>query len=134
MNRRRLLRFLEEFLARTSEGLMAGYLFGSWARNTARTGSDVDLGLLYRRAPEGTLDSPPRRLESELEIVLGLPVEVVVLNSAPPDLVHRIMRDGEIVLDRDRTERIRFEVRARNEYFDLLPILERYRRSEPVVQ
>jgi len=35
-----------------------------------------------------------------------------------------------LLLDRDRAARIRFEVRARNEYFDLLPTLNRYRRRE----
>jgi hypothetical protein len=32
--------------------------------------------------------------------------------------------------DRDPSARIRFEVRVRNEYFDLLPHLLRYRRME----
>jgi hypothetical protein len=44
------------------------------------------------------------------------------------DLVHRVLRDGVLLLERDRSARIRFEVRARNDYFDLLPHLRRYRR------
>jgi len=55
---------------------------------------------------------------------------VVVLNDAPADLVHRVLRDGVLVLETDRSARIRFEVAKRNEYFDLLPILRRYRRLE----
>jgi hypothetical protein len=51
-----------------------------------------------------------------------------VLNTAPPDLVHRVLRDGVLVLERDASARIRFEVRARNEYFDLRPRLDEYRR------
>jgi hypothetical protein len=65
-----------------------------------------------------------------LERTLGQTVQVVVLNNAPPDLIHRVLRDGRLLLDRDRAARIRFEVRARNEYFDLLPTLNRYRRRE----
>ena len=53
---------------------------------------------------------------------------MVVLNSAAADLVHRVLRDGVIVLDRDRAARIRFEVHARNEYFDLAPLRRLYRR------
>jgi hypothetical protein len=45
------------------------------------------------------------------------------------DLAHRVLRDGLLLLERDRSARIRFEVRARNEYFDLLPHLRRYRRK-----
>jgi hypothetical protein len=50
------------------------------------------------------------------------------LNTAPVSLVHRVLRDGVLVLDRAPSARIRFEVRARNEFFDLQPILARYRR------
>jgi hypothetical protein len=38
------------------------------------------------------------------------------------------LRDGRLVLDRDRAARIRFEVRSRNEYFDMAPIRRLYRR------
>jgi hypothetical protein len=50
------------------------------------------------------------------------------LASASADLVHRILRDGQIGLDRDRARRPRFEVAKRNEYFDLEPIRRLYRR------
>ena len=43
-------------------------------------------------------------------------------------LVHRVMRDGVILLDRDRAARLRFEVQSRNEYFDLAPLRRLYRR------
>jgi uncharacterized protein len=59
---------------------------------------------------------------------LRAPVQVVVLNRASPDLVHRVLRDGRLVLDHDRSARIRFEVRSRNEYFDMAPIRALYRR------
>jgi hypothetical protein len=35
---------------------------------------------------------------------------------------------GRLVLERDRAARIRFEVRSRNQYFDLAPIRRLYRR------
>jgi len=54
-------------------------------------------------------------------------VQIVVLNRASPDLVHRVLRDGQILVDRDRPRRLRFEVQARNEYFDIAPVLRRYR-------
>jgi len=52
----------------------------------------------------------------------------VVLNDAPVDLVHRVLRDGRLVVERDRPARIRFEVRARREFLDLRPVLLHYRR------
>ena len=67
-------------------------------------------------------------LEGELSEALKRPVQCVVMNHAPPDLVHRILRDQQLLLDRDPSLRVRFEVAARNRYFDLKPFLDRYRK------
>lgn len=107
---------------------MAVYLYGSRARGAARSGSDVDLGLLFGSAPSSVLGGPPDRIADELGRKLRLPVQAVVLNTAPPDLVHRVLRDGVLVHDADRSARIRFEVARRREYLDLLPVLQEYRR------
>lgn len=119
---------LRRFFAEHPGDAAAVYLFGSVARGTAREGSDVDLGVLLEEEPPRTLRGLKLDLEADLESLLNVPVQLVVLNRAPPDLVHRVLRDGKLVLDRDRSKRIRFEVKARNEYFDLQPILRRYRR------
>ncbi len=107
--------------------LVAAYLFGSRARGDARASSDVDVAILLGEAPV-SFESWPFELAGELEQELGLRVDVVVLNGAPSDLVHRVLRDGELLVDNDRSARIRFEVRSRNDYFDMLPIRNAYRR------
>ena len=56
-------------------------------------------------------------------------MQVVVLNTAPSHLVHRVLRDGIVVLDRDPSARLGFEVRLRNEYFDLEPMRRMYRNT-----
>jgi len=55
-------------------------------------------------------------------------VQLVILNTAPAELAHHVFRDGRLLVDRDPAARIRFEIRRRNEFFDLQPVLERYRR------
>lgn len=107
--------------------IVAAYLFGSVARGDDRPGSDVDVAILLDHLPEPSLESMPLDLEARLERLLGRPVQIVVLNRASPDLVHRVLRDGQILVDRDRPRRLRFEVQARNEYFDIAPVLRRYR-------
>jgi hypothetical protein len=79
-----------------------------------------------RRQPPGDL---PLDLEADLERLLGVPTQVIVLNHAPVDLVHRVLRDGKLLVDRDPSARIEFEVRARNGFFDLKPVLDQYRAA-----
>ncbi len=121
---------LQEALETAPGDVVSAYLYGSQARGEAREGSDVDVGVLLARRPEPTLRGTARQLESTLEAALRRPVQVVVLNAAPSDLVHRVLRDGVVVLDRDRPARLLFEVQARNEYFDMEPIRRLYRRLE----
>lgn len=125
---RQLEQAIRDQLARDPRGVVAAYLFGSQARGDARPDSDVDVAVLYGEAPPRTLAGQPFDTEDELAGALGRPVQLVVLNTASPDLVHRVLRDGILVVDRDRSARIRFEVAARNAYFDLKPFLDRYRR------
>jgi len=111
--------------------VIAAYLFGSVARGTARPTSDVDVGVLLAADPPRTVDGLGLELEGTLERGIGRRTQVVVLNRAPCDLVHRVLRDGILVLDRNPSARIRFEVDARNRYFDLQPFLRRYRAPVP---
>ena len=115
--------------ANRGANVVAIYLFGSTARGTAKPGSDIDLGILHRRPPASTLAEQPFDVAADLSEQFRRPVDIVVMNGAPVDLVHRILRDGRLVVERDRSARIAFEVRARNEYFDLLPMLRLYRRG-----
>jgi len=120
-------RRLTEFFQAHPRGVAAVYLFGSAARGTARADSDIDVGVLLTETPPPTFDAQPYELEADLERRLGRPVDVVVLNRAPVDLRTRVLRDGRLVLDREPSVRIQFEVQTRNEAFDLEPILHRYR-------
>lgn len=110
-----------------SDGVVSAYLFGSMARGDGTAESDVDVAILLDHQPPPSLESMPLDLEARLERLLGRPVQIVVLNRASPDLVHRVLRDGQILVDRDRPRRLRFEVQARNEYFDIAALLRRYR-------
>ncbi len=128
LGRANWLYFANDFFASSPPEIVAAYLFGSTATGTARPDSDVDVAVLYRAAPPPTLDSGVFDLEADLSRHLGKEAQLVVLNGAPVDLVHRVLMQGRLVLDRDKSARIRFEVESRNEYFDLLAFLRRYRR------
>jgi predicted nucleotidyltransferase len=108
--------------------ILAAWLFGSQARGTARPDSDVDVAVLLGTVPEGRY--PPVEVELGVELTrrLGREVDVVVLNRASPELVHRALRDGELLVERDRAERVRFQVHQRALFFDMQPVWREYRR------
>jgi predicted nucleotidyltransferase len=109
--------------------VVAVYLFGSVARGTAGPRSDIDVGVIYLTAPQSRLLAEPFLDEANLAEQLERTVQIIVMNRASADLVHRVLRDGILVLDQHPSQRIAFEVQARNEYFDLLPTLRRYREG-----
>lgn len=103
------------------DDVVAVWVFGSVARGRERPDSDVDVAVLRGRASSGTLDDLLTTLAADVERAVGRQVDLVVVDDADPDLVQRVLRDGVLVLDRDRRRRIAFEVRKRNEFFDLAP-------------
>lgn len=119
---------LREYFEANARGVVCVYVFGSVARGTARGRSDIDVAVLLERDPPPTLAGSAVSLGGDVERHLGYPVDLVVLNRASVDLVHRVLRDGLLVFDPRPRERIQFEVRARNAYFDLKPVLDRYRK------
>jgi predicted nucleotidyltransferase len=120
---------LRAALEAVPEDLVCAYLFGSRARGTARADSDLDVAVLFERDPPRDIFGLHTDLALRLGEAAGLPVDLVVLNRASPDLAHRVLRDGILLLERSRSRRIAFEVRSRNQYFDLLPHLRRYREG-----
>lgn len=130
MNRDDVLDTVREWVRSRSGGIVAAWVFGSVGRDEMREDSDVDVAVLFSCPPAGRLGAEPAQIESALVRALGREVQVVDLHRAPPDLVHRVLRDGALVFEGDRGARVAFEVRARNEYFDLLPFLQRYRGLE----
>ena len=130
MDRTPIEQRLREFFAHDPRGATAVYLFGSVARDTAGPRSDVDVGVLLDADPPRTLNGLCLDLEDDLRALLRREVQLIILNRASVDLIHRVLRDGRLLLDRDPSRRIAFEVKARREYLDLLPALRRYRRLE----
>lgn len=128
MNTATLIDKLAGYFARTKTPFVCAYLFGSEARGEARPGSDVDVAVLFPAGCSTGLVGPATSIRGDLERLLRRTVDLVDMRNAPVDLIHRILRDGHLLADRDLRERVSFEVQARNEYFDLLPYLRMYRR------
>lgn len=128
MDRATVTETLRSYFAGRAD-VVAAYLFGSTARGEASASSDVDVGVLLA-AGEPSLPADYDVLfaiQDDLEERLHRPVDVLAMNGAPLDLLHRVLRDGILVLDRDPLRRAEFELAARTQYMDFLPLLLRYR-------
>jgi uncharacterized protein len=122
---------LRAALAR-DDRVLAAYLFGSHARGTAGPHSDIDVAVLVDPGLPRRLGGPLTQIQTALELALGpfaARVDLIDLATAPADLVHRVLRDGELLVEHDRRARIEFEVRRRAEYIDLKPYLDEYRKA-----
>lgn len=114
-------------LAAESPKPVCAYLFGSRGREDSCPDSDADIAVLYAIDPPHTLAGMGFELQSSLEHGISLPVDLIVLNHARPELIHSVLRDGQLLYDDEPSLRVAFEVKARREYFDVLPYLQEYR-------
>lgn len=98
------------------------YLFGSLAKGRGHAGSDVDLAVwLDPDALPSAADRADRALdlEARLERLVGRPVQVVVLNDAPPELTHNVLEHGRLLRDADPAARRRHFVGHCTAWLDL---------------
>lgn len=103
-------------------------LFGSSARGASNAHSDVDVALgLAAGARLTALELG--ELASQLTDAAGRPVDLVLLDEAPPGLAYRIFRDGQTIVERDREALVERKARAILEYLDFQPIEEACARA-----
>jgi predicted nucleotidyltransferase len=109
---------------RSEPAVLAACLFGSIARGTAGPMSDVDVGLLLSPGSDGEAacgrvhDALCRELRRD-------DVDVIALAGAPAPLRYRAVRDGQLIVCRDRAAYERLVTRAVLEYLDIKPARDR---------
>ena len=124
---------LSDFLARrVPDGLAVVYLFGGHAEGRAHRESDVDLGVVFRY---DVLPTARERFEAGLRLASeligalgGLPLDLVVLNDAPPGLGARVATTGQVLYCSDPSLEHAFRRDAQLRAADLVPFLRRTRR------
>jgi predicted nucleotidyltransferase len=105
---------------------VAAYLHGSAARG--EPAGDLDVAVAFAGAEPGfvALD----RLAAELRAAAGipdLPIDMRSLGPATPRFRANVLREGELLFERDRTERARLEARFMSAWADFEPIWHRMR-------
>jgi predicted nucleotidyltransferase len=95
-------------------------VFGSNARGTGHVGSDLDVAVGLTSTRIGALELGD--LVSRLESAAGRPVDLVVLDEAPPGLAYRVFRDGRVIVKKNHRAFIERKTRAILEYLDFRPM------------
>ncbi len=100
------------------------YIFGSAAIGKETAESDIDIAVLINDRKKGrkTYESLKKTYYSASPRFSLRTIDIVVLNTAPTFLKHRIIKTGKIVFDRNRRLRVRFVANAIIEYLDYKPI------------
>lgn len=114
--------------------LVALYLFGSLARRTERESSDIDLAFLFEEAfykKDPFLALQEAELFSyELSRLAKRPVESVILNNASLTFAFTVLREALCLYERNRSERITYEVLIDNKYQDFAPFIRELRKEK----
>ncbi len=107
---------------RGKEEIFFAYIFGSLARKTSNRLSDIDIAIYI---DDKKIDNSKFRYGYQAEVMTDLigllktrKVDLVILNSTPPLLKHRVIYFGELIYSIDEKERIRFQVDTINRYID----------------
>ncbi len=110
-------------MLKAEPSIAAAYLYGSVARDTATTLSDVDLAAVISADvafdERGTM---LRRLTTRLERACrGHRFDIRLMDELPVAIAGRVVGEGVLVFERDPVARVAAEVRARMLYHDFLP-------------
>lgn len=109
------IKAISEALARRPEVDFA-YLFGSQVLGQGGKMSDIDIAV-YVDVSDDRLTYHLKLLERLQCLVGGLPVDLVLLNDAPPLLRFEVINHG-LVLKENKEKRVIFESRVLSEYMD----------------
>ena len=107
--------------------VLFAYLFGSQAKGTAGSLSDIDIAVYFdEEAAAEHFDLKLRVLGEITDLYKTDKVDLVVLNDAPPLLAHRILQGGLLIFSDNEKMRLEYEVRAVLKYLDWKPYLDKY--------
>ena len=110
-------RVREVLLSREPE-IIAGYIYGSYARAESGPQSDLDLAVLL---PPGTHLVDKLALMAALSRQVHREVDVVNLREAGLDLIREVLRDGHKLFDRDKDHTLAWEAERMTDYSEFNP-------------
>ncbi len=111
----KIIKFFEK-----REEVVTLYLFGSKAKEYHREESDIDIAVLIHPKFLEKISVLKEEYYNNTPDFSLKPVDVVILNVAPPLLKFEIFKKGKLLLDKDPEFRKNFICKSLLEYYDYL--------------
>lgn len=123
-------RHLESLIARLRDypEVLFAYLYGSFSEGLPFSDIDVGIYLSDSDMSGGEMQQYELRKAIDLELSVGLPVDLKVLNHAPLPLRYHITR-GQLLFSRDEPRRYAFLEATWRDYFDYYPLARQFFRD-----
>ena len=110
-----MVKKLKETLTMHSDIVLV-FLFGSFVRGDINSFSDLDIAIYFT----GTVDFYRiNDLREDISEMLGIEVDIVVLNTASPVIKMQVLKKGTLLINKDQRAYNEIFVNTVNEYDDL---------------
>ena len=123
----KFLDMIRGVIGKEQEVLFA-YLYGSFVYADL-AGGDIDLAVYLRSADIKTCIRKEEELTFDLTIKLHTGrIDLRILNGLPLLLQYNILKEGILFFVRDERERVDFETKVMERFFELKPYLDEYKQ------
>jgi predicted nucleotidyltransferase len=112
---------------KTKEYILFAYIFGSFF--SGKSFNDIDMGIFVSHEKPDSLLSLELKIERELGDILHIPVDVRIINNAPPSFVYNVLKSGTVIVDNNESLRTDFEALVIKKYFDFRHLRNEYLRE-----
>ena len=110
--------------------ILAAYLFGSTANQTAGVNSDVDVAIRLAHGLSADQQLELRlELMDEVEACFNRRADIVVLNHASLKMIRQVLTSGELLFASEEEAERLYTIQKRKEYFDFKYYIEKDRRE-----
>jgi predicted nucleotidyltransferase len=127
-NRTEILEILKRVMEKDQEVLFA-YLYGSYVYNSDDFKSDIDVAVYLK--PSDIKGYIKKEEELTINVVTKIHkdrIDLRILNVLPLLLQYNILKEGIPIFVRDERERVDFETRVMNRFFELKPYIDEYQQ------
>jgi hypothetical protein len=127
-NRIEIFEIIRKVMEKDKEVLFA-YLYGSYVYNFSDLKSDIDVAVYLN--PSDIKGYIKKEEELTISLVTRIHkdrIDLRILNVLPLLLQYNILKEGIPVFVRDEREKVDFETRVMNRFFELKPYIDEYKQ------